>query len=127
MLTVLLFAVLSEVGWSAWMLFAGLQRWTVPLWMLGIALRGLFLGLVLALCAMAGSWLLWISCLLLQPALIVQALRLAALAVANRRTAPVQSTADYMARGLQLALTLLLLSVMEATLLPLSLFLLLRN
>ena len=30
-LRMLLFAVLSEVGWSAWMLFAGLQRWTVPL------------------------------------------------------------------------------------------------
>lgn len=126
-LQMLLFAVLAEVGWAAWMLFAGLQRWTIPLWMLGVALRGLFFGTVLALCVMTGSWVLWAAFLPLQPAMIVQALRLAALAVANLRTAPRQSTGDYMAQGIQRSLTLLLLAVMEATLLPLLLFVLLRN
>lgn len=131
-LSILTFAVLTEMAWASCILFTGLQRCTVPLWMLCIVLRGFAVGAAAALCALAGDPLLWMAFLVPQAPLLLAALRLAAFAIRNlrgrgggRRTRPPLAPEEYLAQGVQLGMTLLVLAVLEGTLLPLLLYALL--
>lgn len=132
-LPVLCFAVLTELAWISCILFTGLQRCTVPVWMLCVALRGFALGAAVALCALVGQPLLWAAFLVPQAPLQLAALRLAAFSIRNlrgrgssRRARPPLSPEAYLAEGVRLGMTLLLLAVLEGTLLPLLLYVLLR-
>lgn len=132
-LSVLCFAVLTELAWTSGILFTGLQRCTVPLWMLCVALRGFAVGAAAALCALVGHPLLWAAFLVPQVPLLGAALRLAAFAIRNlrgrggsHRARPPLAADAYLAEGAQLGMTLLLLAILEGTLLPLLLYVLLR-
>ena len=52
LLAVAAVSLLHEGAWACAILFSGLQAWTVPLWMLCVALRGFAAGAAAALCAL---------------------------------------------------------------------------
>lgn len=131
LLLVMGFAIPSEMAWICAILFAGLQRWTVPLWMLCVALRGFVAGAAAALCTLAGSPLLWLLLVATQIPLLLASLRLAAFAIRSlrRKRNPhgvrrAGAAGGYLAQGLQLSTSLLLVAILEAALLPLLLYLL---
>ena len=124
LLAVAAVSLLHEGAWACTILFSGLQAWTVPLWMLCVALRGFAAGAAAALCALLQSPVLWLLFALTQAPLLPAALRLAAFAIrclrAPRRGAPP------LAEGLHLGATLLLIAALETALLPLLLYALAR-